>query len=165
MTVMDALKQFYRRIDRQSERLALEHAGRLKCGRGCSACCVDELTVLPVEAEHIRQHCGPVLTERPGPAGRCAFLDKAGACRIYAHRPYVCRTQGLPLRWLESDDRGDWLDYRDICPLNEEGPPLQEIPAESCWTIGPAEQHLAELQRRHDPAEPERVALRSLFRS
>jgi len=97
----------------------------------------------------------------PGPAGGCAFLDDAGACRIYPHRPYVCRTQGLPLRWAE--DEGDAVvERRDICPLNAEGLLIEDLPAEAMWTLGPVERRLAAAQAR--TGDPERrVPLRALF--
>ncbi len=138
---------------------------RLQCRRGCSGCCVDGLTVFEVEAERIRRaHPGLLEREAPAPEGRCAFLDEAGACRIYAVRPYVCRTQGLPLRWLEEDEAtGEPVEARDICPLNAEGEPLENLPADSCWTVGPFESRLHALQQRVDGGEGRRVALRSLF--
>jgi len=80
----------------------------------------------------------------------CAFLDDAGACRIYSHRPYVCRSQGVPLRWTDEDEAGDLVELRDICPLNEAGTPIEALPAESCWSIGWAETALAQLQSSLD---------------
>src|SRR5262245_46152814 len=94
------LRALHDEVDARAAALAQRHAGRLRCGRGCSACCVDELTVFEVEAERIRRaHTDLLVSGEPHAAGACAFLDAHGACRIYADRPYVCRTQGLPLRW------------------------------------------------------------------
>lgn len=118
--------------------------------------------MFPVEAELLRRRHGPLLAAgRPAPAGRCAFLSDDGACRVYESRPYRCRTQGLPLRWLDERD-GVPVELRDICPLNEPGPPVEELPEEACWTLGPAESRLVELQRRFG-GSLERVALRDLF--
>ena len=157
-------------VDVEARRLHVLHGARLRCARGCSACCVDELSVSAVEAEHIRRQHGALLASgRPHPIGACAFLDGAGACRIYAERPYVCRTQGLPLRWLADDERGRGpaqgpTELRDICPLNEAGEPIELLRAEDCWTLGPIEERLARLQLATD-APAERVRLRSLFAS
>lgn len=125
---------------------------------------MDGLTVFAVEAELIRRrHPGLLATASPRPEGACAFLDDGGACRIYADRPYVCRTQGLPLRWIVEDDDGPAGEMRDICPLNDEGPPVEVLPADACWTIGAFEERLAALQARLTPGTPERIALRALF--
>jgi hypothetical protein len=142
------------------------HADRLVCRRGCAACCVDELTVFEVEAERIRERHGALLAGgTPHPAGACAFLDDEGACRIYEDRPYVCRTQGYPLRWLDDpEDSGPVIDRRDICPLNETDEPITELPAEACWTLGPFEGRLATLQHASHGGAMRRVALRDLFR-
>lgn len=140
---------------------------RLRCRSGCNDCCSDGLTVFPIEAAVITRHHALVLSETPHPEGACAFLDEQGACRIYAHRPYVCRTQGLPLRWLERDEDGSPIEARDICPINiDGGPSLEELEADACWTLGPFEKRLAERQIEIDGDTPsERVPLRSLFTS
>src|SRR5512134_1307867 len=91
-------------IDVLAERLHTHHAARLQCRRGCASCCVDDITVFEVEAERIRAHHAELLASGQSHLpGACAFLDDEGGCRIYADRPYVCRTQGLPLRWIEGD--------------------------------------------------------------
>ena len=92
------------------------------------------------------------------------FLDGGGGCRIYEHRPYVCRTQGLPLRWIDQDENGDWTEKRDICPLNDEGAPVESIPEDTCWTIGPIEDRLRMIQFEIDGGEMRRVALRDMWR-
>jgi uncharacterized protein len=157
-------------LEGEVRRLHVLHAERLQCTRGCSGCCTDELSVFAVEADHIRAHHGAMLSsDHPHAAGACAFLDDAGACRIYRERPYVCRTQGLPLRWLAEEEGGGpgehpRLELRDICPLNEAGPALEQIPAEDCWTLGPAEEQLSRLQVASSGQHP-RTLLRALFRN
>ena len=146
------------------------HLERLQCAVGCSRCCVDDLTVFEVEADRLLA----VIDERdltPGPVGGCALLDEQGACRAYEVRPYVCRSQGLPLRWGESTVDGA-VEHRDICPLNEAGPSLEGLPADQCWTLGPIESRLAHAQQtaqeaRGDPPDAplRRMALRELFAS
>jgi hypothetical protein len=156
----DGLRALHDEVDRAAAQLAERHRGRLRCGRGCSACCVDGITVFEVEAERIRSAHGELLASGlPHPAGACAFLGDAGECRIYPDRPYVCRTQGLPLRWLEDDA----LERRDICPLNEAGEPLEAVAPDACWTLGPVEERLRRLQAAADGGALRRVALRSLF--
>ncbi|MDG1483950.1 MAG: YkgJ family cysteine cluster protein [Myxococcota bacterium] len=165
--IIDAVAQLHQSIDARASALSRLHADRLQCRRGCSGCCTDELTVWEVEAAMITTRHADVLKEAPHPAGACAFLDADGGCRVYADRPYVCRTQGLPLRWIErqlaDDGVMEVLEYRDICTLNDVDPPIEILDPEVFWTIGPIEEALADLQDLH--GAPERVALRSLFTS
>jgi uncharacterized protein len=160
-TVMEALDRLHEEVDRRAAELSARHAARLVCGRGCSACCVDDLTVFEVEAEKIRLAVGEALAHaEPHPAGGCAFLADDGSCRIYEVRPYVCRTQGLPLRWLDDDAAAE---YRDICELNDGEPAIETLDEQECWTIGPFEQRLAALQSSVDGGMMRRVGLRALF--
>jgi Fe-S-cluster containining protein len=160
------IEELYRDIDKLAEHLCLIHAERMQCRHGCSACCVDDITVYEVEAQYILRHYPDLLkTGIPHPAGACAFLDGAGVCRIYASRPYVCRTQGLPLRWIEELPEGRIVEIRDICPLNDTGELIENLAPEKCWEIGPFEERLARLQFAADGGEMRRVALRTLIKS
>ena len=67
------------------------------------------------------------------------------------------------MRWIEEGSGGNTVELRDICPLNDSGPPLEGMPAEECWSIGPFEERLARLQALADGGELRRVELRSLF--
>lgn len=164
MNKRDELRALHAEVDAAAAALAARHAGRLRCGRGCASCCVDDIRVFEVEAERIRgAHAALLAGGEPHAVGACAFLDAAGACRIYADRPYVCRTQGLPLRWISERDDGSAVELRDICPLNAEGEPVEELPAAACFELGPFEERLRELEARASRGEPRRVALRSLF--
>lgn len=182
-------------VDELAAAVAERSRDRLACRAGCSGCCADGLTVFVIEAARIaRAHEALLAHEAPGPEGGCAFLDGEGRCRVYAERPYVCRTQGLPLRWIErvgpsaahvapgepegdesegnaGDHAGDGdafelVEARDICPLNEDGgPPLEALPAEALFTLGPFEERLAGMQARADGGVGRRVPLRALFRT
>jgi len=158
------LVRLHDEVEREAAALAARHRERLQCRRGCVDCCVDELTVFEVEAERIRRGAARLLEEgTPHPAGACAFLGRDGACRVYGDRPYVCRTQGLPLRWIEERADGVPVELRDICPLNEDGPPVETLDEEACWTLGPAEGRLAAVQQGFG-GDLARVRLRDLFR-
>ncbi len=131
--------------------------------RSCT-CCIDDLTVFDGEAEPIRRHYSQLLTHgTPPPPGACAFLDNHGGCRIHAHRPYECRAQVLPLRWIDEFDDGTPVARRDICPLNDDGAPIETLPEDQCWSIGPFEAELADLKKEMIGGQMRRVALRSLF--
>jgi uncharacterized protein len=161
-----AIELLYTQLADATQPLDEIHRGRLHCAEGCSACCVDDLTVYQIEAENIRRHHAELLaTGLPHPEGACAFLDEAGSCRIYAQRPYVCRTQGYPLRWFAESPDGDLVEWRDICPLNEDDRPIQELLPEDCWTIGPTEEELSRIQLALPGRRMTRVRLRDLFRT
>ena len=167
-TPLDELREFHRTVSEAADKLHDHHGDRLKCKRGCHDCCMDGLTVFPVEAQLIREEHGDLLRDaEPHPEERCALLDAEGACRVYENRPYVCRTQGLPLRWIEiRDDVG--YEMRDICPLNDdEDVPgvtrLEELEPEECWTLGEHwEARLRQIQEAYD-GTLEREYLRGLF--
>lgn len=165
--MLDDVASFHRDIDAAAHEVEAQNPGRLQCRRGCSSCCVDDLTVFEIEAAAIRAaHPELLKSGVPHPRGACAFLDDAGACRVYSVRPYVCRTQGLPLRWLDPDEG---VERRDICRLNDEAtdgpyPTIVDLPPESCWTLGPSEDRLRALQEQlSGDASLRRVSLRDLF--
>lgn len=85
-------------------------AADLACRRGCSGCCQVQLSVSAVEAQALRAALLSLPSEArerlharaaqdPSPVGPCVMLEEDGACAVYAARPLVCRTQGLPLRY------------------------------------------------------------------
>jgi uncharacterized protein len=164
---LEALTRLQDEVSAAADQIAQGHGQRLQCAKGCAGCCVDDLSVFAVEAARIQRQAAEVLTQAPGPAGACAFLDAEGACRIYPARPYVCRTQGLPLRWIDEAPDGQFVERRDICELNEPGEPdLVELAPEACWPLGPVEEQLQGLQRAYEPEAPlRRVALRELFQA
>jgi hypothetical protein len=61
--------------------------------------------------------------EAAAPA-RCAMLDPDGRCAVYEHRPLVCRTQGLALRYppgvVPASAVRERLPHGEVtcCPLN-----------------------------------------------
>ncbi len=162
---IEAVTALHAEVDEAALALALRHADRLQCRRGCHACCVDELTVTRIEAEQIRRaHPGLLATGPPHPVGACAFLDAEGACRIYAERPLVCRTQGLPLQMFFEDEAGEIEERRDICPLNlEGGPPLEALAEEALWLVGVHELRLSSIDEAAGGSDETRIRLRDLF--
>lgn len=153
-------------VDELATPIVAAHGAKLTCRSGCTGCCADDLTVFTIEAALIEaRHPELLANGAPHAEGACAFLDEKGACRVYAERPYVCRTQGLPLRWLDEDEEGEPYEARDVCPLNAGVGALEELPADGMWTIGPIEQRLAEKQAATDGGRGARIALRDLFAS
>jgi uncharacterized protein len=93
------------KVDAFFARVEARHGDDMQCRTGCSDCCHVRLTVTSVEAAAIRAEVGSWPAERRrtlmdvGPGDRCAALDGAGRCKIYAARPLVCRSQGAPIRF------------------------------------------------------------------
>lgn len=162
---VESVADLHREVDEAVARL-LAALPPLRCAPTCCGCCVDELTVFEVEAEWISERYSGRLQGSPAPRGRCALLDEAGRCRVYDRRPYVCRTQGLPLRWIGDDDDDDGLvERRDLCQLNDDRLALLELDRELCWELGPFEGRLATAQAMRDGGELRRVPLRQLARA
>jgi len=162
--VLHRLELLYRRINGRAADLTEMHRSRLVCKNGCCDCCEDEITVYTIEAANIVARYKDLCDKEPAAAvGRCAFLDGNGSCRIYPARPYVCRTQGLPLQWMDEREDGSCVAYRDICAKNEEGPPIEELTEDACWIIGPVEEELVRLQLEFSNGSAERISLRALF--
>ena len=141
------------------------------CGDGCASCCVDDLSVWQIEADHIQawliDEAGkePGLTLRVGPVGACAWL-RDGRCQVYPVRPYVCRSQGAVLRWFEDDGQGV-SERRDTCPVHLQEVALDRLPEAALFDIGPAEGALVSLATNELAAQggrglPQRVLLRQL---
>jgi len=126
------------KVDAFSDDVTRRRAADLTCRSGCAGCCHVELSVNSVEAAAIRAHLQQLpaadrqqLRSRLGARGqtagsdRCVMLRDDDTCAIYAARPLVCRSQGLPLLYPaefvpEAARRGHSADGRalSICPLN-----------------------------------------------
>lgn len=164
--LLDAVRALHARVDAESARLTATHQDRLQCRRGCHECCQDGLSVGPAEALRIRTEFPEVLASPPRAPGACALLDAEGACRIYAARPQICRTQGLPMVGYSYDPVCDNIqEARSICPLNAAGPALEDLAEHALWHDGAAGLELANLAADHGLDPEARIALRELFRS
>ncbi len=99
------------KVDAFFARVAARHGSDMQCATGCSDCCHTRLTITAVEARAIRE----LVASWPEPerralaaraaaaaADRCAALDDAGRCLVYAARPIVCRSHGAPIRMRDS---------------------------------------------------------------
>ncbi len=113
-------RNFIGQVDAKVEQLTKLHANNMKCGKGCDLCCLD-FSVFPVEFYHIRQQIANVTPAWSQPMSKsaaddkwCALLENH-ACSIYPFRPYICRTHGLPLIYL--NDEADELEL-SFCELN-----------------------------------------------
>lgn len=119
-SVCKEYQDFIRNVDAKVEQLSKLHAGNMKCGKGCDLCCMD-FSVFPVEFYHIKeqmQRTNPAWLQKvvgaPADSKRCVLLDDH-ACSIYPFRPYICRTHGFPLVYM--NETGDEMEL-SFCDLN-----------------------------------------------
>ncbi len=130
-----AYRQLLADIERFAAVLRRRFPTSITCRPGCTGCCQQHLTVLPIEAAALREYVARLdaptrarlrrqaqavreqeTAQVPAvPAGPCpALVD--GACAVYAARPVLCRTHGFPLLYLDEDDPTGGI--LDVCPLN-----------------------------------------------
>ena len=111
----DTYRALVEKVDAFAAAVSDRRRADLACKPGCASCCQAWLTVSPVEAQQLRAalagldpQARQAIAERGrlerarearGEPPRCAMLDPEGRCGVYAARPLVCRTQGLPLRY------------------------------------------------------------------
>ncbi len=117
-------RQLVAKVDAHVTAVGEACADQLACRPGCDSCC-RHLTVTAVEAISLARALqalpaaeGAVLRERAGTAadGDACPLLAGGLCLLYAARPLICRTHGLPL--LVEDEAGRRVDF---CPQNFTG--------------------------------------------
>lgn len=123
-TTRERLRRHLRLVDDGVRPVVERYAVEVHCGPGCSDCChqtfaVSELegallreglvTLPPAEQADIRTRAAAWRPDRRDP---CPVLDATGRCRLYDHRPRICRKYGIPL-W--HPDRPHEV---RCCPLN-----------------------------------------------
>lgn len=108
-------------LDAEIDRIAKMHVAAISCGPGCASCCLP-FSVLPIEAACVHQAINtlpPASRDRLGrnlaeDTDHCPLLIN-DLCSIYAARPVICRTQGLPLAYV--DEKLETIEV-SACPLN-----------------------------------------------
>ena len=86
----------------------------LNCGPGCSDCCT-RFSVLPLEAALVSEMLRERTPIRAGAAREKCLLLADDLCQVYEVRPVICRTQGLPLGYI--DEEAGTIEV-SACPLN-----------------------------------------------
>ena len=157
------------RVDDHFDQAEERSPGQMQCRAGCDMCCHARLTVFAIEAERIASALAtlarrdPELRERvrrqaddPAESDHCALLVD-GRCSIYADRPLICRSHGLPI--AVTDDEGETT--VDCCPLNFRGvnPPVASI-----LRLDALNRPLAVMAQMIDPSA-ERIGLDNLARA
>jgi len=114
-------RQFIAALDTEIMRIGEMHGATLSCGPGCSSCC-QTFSVLSIEAACVREAIAALPSasrDRLGQnlaadAHRCPLLID-DLCSVYAARPLICRTQGLPLAYVDEERQAIEV---SACPLN-----------------------------------------------
>jgi len=168
------LVQLRRRVDDHFAAAAQRSPRDLTCAAGCAACCHQRIGVFEVEAAVLREALAELAitdperrarvrrqADDPAAEGRCALLLD-GRCAVYAARPLICRSHGLPIAIESGDDPAPRVDH---CPLNyQEAPP----PPASVLRLAAVNQPLALLAALWSPDAPDaaiRVELAELARA
>ena len=113
-------RQLVQQVDTLCAGIENDWAAQIACQAGCSDCCRLQ-SVFPIEAANL--YLGWRQLPPPDAAAvRAALVDATDAacplltdarCPLYAVRPLICRTHGLPI--LFQTDAGRSI---DTCPLN-----------------------------------------------
>lgn len=115
--ILARYRQLRDEVSELSEKLAKLHKDEMVCKKGCSECCMN-FQVLPVEyysiLDELTQNPPKEYSDLDDDAEGCNFLFK-DLCQIYQSRPFICRTHGLPLLFMNQE--GDEWEL-SACPLN-----------------------------------------------
>lgn len=121
MTCLEDYHQLLAALDAEIVRIGALHAAAISCGPGCASCC-RAFSVLPIEATCLLTAIGSLPTasrERlkrnlADGSDHCPLLMD-DLCSVYGARPVICRTQGLPLAYVDAEREAIEV---SACPLN-----------------------------------------------
>lgn len=85
----------------------------MQCGPGCADCCI-RFSVLPLEAAVVAEALQGKIVLLQDEGDKCLLLS-GDLCQVYEVRPVICRTQGLPLGYI--DEAAGTIEV-SACPLN-----------------------------------------------
>jgi len=118
------LRRHLQIIDTDVEPVLDRYREHIECAKGCSDCCQQTFRVSHLEGAYLREGLAAVPDDvradilnrasayAPDERQDCPVLSTEGACRMYAHRPRICRKYGIPLWNPQRPDRVD------TCPKN-----------------------------------------------
>jgi Fe-S-cluster containining protein len=109
------------RLTKKISNLTKILAHGLHCRAGCTDCCIG-FSVLAIEAERIRkafknlpeQSRQQIASQARKDTETCPLLID-GLCAVYENRPFICRTHGLPLAYINEEQQAIEV---SVCPLN-----------------------------------------------
>jgi hypothetical protein len=143
-TARARLDELYARVDAFFDRTSARFPGAsgVTCHAGCADCC-RRFSVTALEAEAIAEGLAALSpSTRASIAARaarasdvCPALDEGGRCLVYAVRPVICRTHGLPIRFAPGGPRSlpvvGGAPTVDACPKNFRGHDLAALPRDA----------------------------------
>lgn len=103
------LRVHLRLIEEGTAPVHARYAGQIQCKAGCSDCCHQTFRVSEIEGELLREGLSKLGEEtrhdieqrarrwNPDVRDPCPVLSQEGHCRLYDHRPRICRKYGIPL--------------------------------------------------------------------
>lgn len=100
--IREAYLELVGEIDRQMAQLVRDRfQDVLQCKAGCHDCCM-RFSVLPLEAAILSEalNNSKLPATRDNEDGKCRLLVDS-LCLVYVERPIICRTQGLPLGYVD----------------------------------------------------------------
>lgn len=144
----DPLKSYLalvEKVDAFFDRVAERYGDKIKCAPGCADCCRRIITLYPFEIERMMAAAAELdSAELKGVIQRsrqaegnleaaCPML-KEDRCLIYADRPIICRTHGLPMLVPGEDSLS-------MCVYNLRG--LEHLDSDCVLDLKPVNQILA----------------------
>lgn len=103
------LRRHLRLIDEGVAPVLANYRRHIQCAPGCSQCCHQSFRVSELEGELLREGLSTLdeptrndILRRarayvPDQRTPCPVLSNDGRCRLYEHRPRICRKYGIPL--------------------------------------------------------------------
>ena len=122
-------------IDDAVAPIVRRYQAHIECREGCSDCCHQTFRVSELEGALLREGLAaarPEVTQdilararayNPDERQPCPVLSSTGSCRLYAHRPRICRKYGIPL-WhpdRPAEVRTCPKNFQDVGDIDVEG--------------------------------------------
>lgn len=99
-SIREAYCQLVAEIDEMVKELSTTRFAKvLQCKPGCEECCM-RFSVLPIEAAIVVEALNNIRMPNSNNSDKCVLLND-GLCQVYTSRPIICRTQGLPLGYID----------------------------------------------------------------
>lgn len=163
-----ALRKAYNQLTADIENLTAKLVEKrirqkLKCKPGCAECCM-HFSILPLEAALVQERLRQSEPVGEQADGKCALLA-ADRCTIYDIRPIICRSQGLPIAYIDESSSSIEVsachlnfpaDYQfeqdELLFMDQFNSRLVELNIQYCLTVGLEAQQriaIAELFKNH----------------